>query len=438
TLKPQTIRLDAYDDISSMSSIPLYLWYETPIEPGILAVSFYKTLEEFPILAGRIKTGNDSRNFVVIDKDNLNLPDYTDSSCDVHFQTLKDADFDVRLLPVDYSSACKTPVAPGVIGRCMKLAEFHVLRMKDNSGMCIFASVPHTILDGTGYYSFMRRWAEISKCILAAPGQLEVPVRDYRHDRSILETGVERDSDALEPEVCEILNTSTAVSRWVSWFSPELHGRIFKYLLSSPGICNYYYQLSNAASEHLVKLVQPFIEPTVSHLSANDVITALAAVLFAQALHKAGRLSGEAVFLANVMIDMRPRVKRLTNANYMGNAVIINGATNALDPMLKDCGPQVLAAVACNIRRMVDGIDERYCNQMGYMLNKNPSGCVNLAMQLTKAGNEFMCTNHTRFGWYDTDFGSGSPALVRPAFLTAENDFAIMPGRPGQGGYELA
>ncbi|KAJ2862012.1 hypothetical protein GGI22_002305, partial [Coemansia erecta] len=134
TLKPQTIRLDAYDDISSTSSIPLYLWYETPIAPNVLKDSFYKTLEEFPILAGRIKTGNDSRNFVAIDRDNLNLPDYTDSSCNVHFQTLKDADFDIRLLPVDYSSACKTPVAPGVFGRCMKLAEFHVLRMKDNSG----------------------------------------------------------------------------------------------------------------------------------------------------------------------------------------------------------------------------------------------------------------------------------------------------------------
>ncbi|KAJ1663386.1 hypothetical protein EV178_005037 [Coemansia sp. RSA 1646] len=443
SLKPQTINLDAFDDISSTSSIPLYFWYERTVPFDVLEASFYRALEEFPILTGHIKTGNDSRNFVVIDKNHLNLPVYTDSLCNVHFQTLKDADFDIKLLPVDYSSACKTPAPHGIIGRCMKLAEFHVLRMKDDSGMCIFASIAHTIFDGTGYDSFIKRWAEISKCIFAAQDQqdirdIEIPVQSFQHDRSILETSKHNGSDAIEPEIRDILNTSTAIARWVAWFSPELRGRIFKYLLSSPNIQNYYVRLSNLACEYLVQLVQPLAEPGVSHLSANDVITALATVLFSQALHKAGRLNGETVFLTNIMIDMRPRVKRLTNANYMGNAVLINGTTNSLDLIMKGCSPQVLATVACSIRRIVDGIDERYCNQMGSLLNKNPSGCVDLAIQLTKASNEFMCTNHTRFGCYETDFGSGTPALVRPAFLTAENDFAIMPAHPDIGGYELA
>ncbi|KAJ2399477.1 hypothetical protein GGI23_002634, partial [Coemansia sp. RSA 2559] len=430
------IRLDAYDDISSTSSIPLYFWYQTPIAPNVLKDSFYKTLEEFPILAGRIKTGNDSRSFVAIDKNHPNIPTYTDSSCDVHFQTLKDSDFDIRLLPVDYSSACKTPVPPGIFGRCMKLAEFHVLRMKDNRGMCIFASVAHMILDGTGYYSFMSRWAEISKCILAAPEQQDIPAREYRHDRSILETDKHEGCDALEPEVCQMFNKSTPIAKWISWVSPELRGRIFKYMIASTRTRNHYRRLSSSAYEKLVELIQPFIESGVSRLSANDVITALAAVLFAQAFYRTGRLDGETIFVANVMIDVRPRVKRL--ANYVGNALLVNGAANPLDLFLKDCSPQVLAAVACSIRRMVDGIDGRYCNKMGYQLNKCPGSYVDMVLQITKLSNSIVSTNHTRFKYYEIDFGSGTPMLVRPAFLVFENDLVIMPAHPDIGGYELA
>ncbi|KAJ1666507.1 hypothetical protein EV178_002295 [Coemansia sp. RSA 1646] len=235
TLKPQTIYLDGYDNGSSILNIPFYFWYERTVPSDVLETALYRTLEEFPVLAGRIKTGNDSRSFVVVDKNSLNMPVYTDSSCNVHFQTLKDADFDVRLLPVDYSSACKTPAPPGIIGQCLKLAEFHVLRMKDDSGI-----------------------------------------------------------------------------------------------------------------------------------------------------------------------------------------------------------PKILAAVACNIRRAVDGLDERYCKQIGHLINKNPSGHVYANMQVTTVNNAFVVTNHTRFGYYDSDFGSGLPVLVRPAFLVFENDFVIMPARPGQDGYELA
>ncbi|KAJ1896505.1 hypothetical protein LPJ81_004730 [Coemansia sp. IMI 209127] len=443
TLKPQTLHLDGYDDGSSFLSIAFYFWYEKAVPSDVLETAFYRTLEEFPILAGRIKTGNDSRSFVAVDKNRLNMPEYTDSSCNVHFQTLKDADFDVRLLPVDYSSACKTPVPPAIIGDCIRLAEFHVLRMKDNSGMCIFASISHAILDGTGYCIFMRRWADISKCMLVAQNQqgildMNIPERVYQHDRSILESDKICGSDALEPELLEMFNKSTTAAKWIAWFSPELRGRIFRYLMSVSDVRNYYFQLSSAAFEHLVQLIQPFVDSDISHLSANDVISALATVLFAQAMHKAGRLEGEAVYLTNIVADARPRLKQLAGANYTGNAVLPKTAVSMLEPILQDSIPQALATVSCSIRRAVDGLDERYCEQMGHMINRNPCGYVDLVLGITKMDNTLVAINHTRFGYYEADFGSGSPALVRPAFLIFENDFVIMPGRPSVGGYELA
>ncbi|KAJ2558402.1 hypothetical protein EV175_000806 [Coemansia sp. RSA 1933] len=443
SLKPQALNLNGYDDCSSILNIPFFFWYDKVVPPDVLKDSFYKTLEEFPILAGRIKTGNDARSYVKIDKNRLNLPEYTDSPCNVHFQRLKDADFDITLLPVDYSSACKSPAPPGIFGNCLRLAEFHVLRMEENSGMCIFASISHNVFDGKAYSVFMKRWAEISKSILEAQNQqdicdVNVPAKQFQHDRSVLDADTPRGSDALEPEICAMFNNPSAFSRWVAWFSPELRGRIFRYMLSSSGIRNYYAHLSNSAFQHLTESIQPFVESDVSHISANDVISALATVLLAQALHKAGRLKGEAVVLTNTIADVRPRIKRLSNANYVGNAVLLKVTVSMLDDLLKDRSPQVLAAVACNIRRSVDSLDERYCEQVGHLVNKNGTAHVSVNMKVTTVNNAFVMTNHTRFDYYSADFGSGTPILVRPTFLVFENDFIIMPSPPGQDGYELA
>ncbi|KAJ2549686.1 hypothetical protein EV175_004352, partial [Coemansia sp. RSA 1933] len=89
--------------------------------------SLFKTLEEFPILAGRIKTGFDKRNYVVVDKDHLNIPDYTDTLCGLDFQIFKDADFDYSLLPENFPMESKNRVPPGVAETAMKLAEFHII-----------------------------------------------------------------------------------------------------------------------------------------------------------------------------------------------------------------------------------------------------------------------------------------------------------------------
>ncbi|KAJ2524226.1 hypothetical protein GGI11_000962, partial [Coemansia sp. RSA 2049] len=284
-----------FDDCPSILSIPFYLWYENTVPADVLKDALFKTLEEFPILAGQLKTGSDLRSYVVIDKNHLNIPEYTDSFCNVHFQTLKDANFDVSLLPVDYSLACKCPAPRGFPGNRLKLAEFHVLRMKDNSGMCIFAKSGPT-----------------------------------------------------------------------------------------------------------------------------------------------GRLNEKAPFLTNIIVDIRPRVKRLSNANYVGNAALIKTVAIPLELLLEQSDPKVLAAVACKVRRAINGISERYCEQTGYLFNKYPGAYVDLDMQITAGQNAAVSTNHTRFNYYEMDFGSGVPELVRPAFLIFENDFVIMPTRSGVDGYELA
>ncbi|KAJ2661226.1 hypothetical protein IWW48_002522 [Coemansia sp. RSA 1200] len=263
-----------------------------------------------------------------------------------------------------------------------------------------------------------------------------IPALRFEHNRSVLETDKHGDCDMLEPELRETSKCSTMAS-WIAWVSPELRGRIFHYLLSSRSTRNYYYRISDPGYKRLYQTILPYASPDISHLSANDVITALATVLFAQAFHKAGRIDGATDFTSNIMLDIRPRVKRLSRANYVGNALLIKEATNPLDILLQESAPQALATIACSIRRAVNSVDERYCNQLGYMFNKARCSYVDMLLQITKTKNTFVCTNHTRFKYYGIDFGNGLPALVRPSFLVFENDFVIMPAHPDVGGYEL-
>ncbi|KAJ2552435.1 hypothetical protein EV175_003315, partial [Coemansia sp. RSA 1933] len=95
TINSQIIRLDGLDALPSIFTIPICYWYEnssheswdTFMPPALLERAFYKTLEEFPIFAGHLKSDGSSRLYVEVDKDNLNMPVYTDTSCELPYET---------------------------------------------------------------------------------------------------------------------------------------------------------------------------------------------------------------------------------------------------------------------------------------------------------------------------------------------------------------
>ncbi|KAJ1909472.1 hypothetical protein LPJ71_003513, partial [Coemansia sp. S17] len=156
-VESQTIELAVLDTLSSFSNIPFIYHFENTMAadkrdlfmPGdALQDSFYKTLLEFPLLAGHLYMGAEGRGSVVVDRNNLNLPEYRESTCDVHFDELKAANYNWDLFPKDLVSVCvvTTAGADGVI----KLANIHCARLRDNSGMLLFANMSHYVVDGIG------------------------------------------------------------------------------------------------------------------------------------------------------------------------------------------------------------------------------------------------------------------------------------------------
>ncbi|KAJ1734881.1 hypothetical protein LPJ72_002148 [Coemansia sp. Benny D160-2] len=195
SVNSQVIYLDGYDTESTTVSIQNCYWFKNDspssanefMPAKVLEDAFYKALLEFPILAGYIKTNSYSRMYIDVNKDNLNMPVYTDTTacCNLTYSAMSDSGFDLRKIPINLRGKYGVPAPVGLFNRQIKPAFFHVLRFKDNGGVFIYASAAHCLVDGYGFVSFMNRWAEIAKWIQQPEDVKEkqpLPTRKYIHD----------------------------------------------------------------------------------------------------------------------------------------------------------------------------------------------------------------------------------------------------------------
>ncbi|KAJ2796657.1 hypothetical protein H4S07_006158, partial [Coemansia furcata] len=101
----QVIDLCTVDTMSSFANIPYYFYYAndtgTPefMPTGLLRESLFATLVDFPILVGHLSMDSSGSAKVVIDKDNLNVPDIRESQSSAHFHDLQAAKFAWSALP---------------------------------------------------------------------------------------------------------------------------------------------------------------------------------------------------------------------------------------------------------------------------------------------------------------------------------------------------
>ncbi|ORX72942.1 hypothetical protein DL89DRAFT_290736 [Linderina pennispora] len=156
TVESQVVSLSALDSYASVINTQVILFYEnesaTPdfMPAHQLKEGFYKTLKQFPTLAGYFRQKPDNGLEIVIDKDDLNLPEYRESTSDIHFDSL-DGLMSAGVVPIPSSSSDR-----------IKLANVHIVRLKDNSGVAMFISIIHAIGDGTGFYVFWMAWLSLN------------------------------------------------------------------------------------------------------------------------------------------------------------------------------------------------------------------------------------------------------------------------------------
>ncbi|KAJ1786763.1 hypothetical protein LPJ59_005862, partial [Coemansia sp. RSA 2399] len=440
TVKSQVFYLDGFDAKGTIASISICYWYENSarsswdafMPPRTLECALYKTLEEFPILAGYLKTDASNRMYIDVDKDNLNMPVYTDTCCEVEYSTMQESGFNIHELPIDMGSRRGIPVPSGLVGGRIVPAQFRIVRFKNNSGVLVYSRISHYITDGYGYTQFMNRWAEVSRWMQqpqdanAAP----LPERQYIHDRAFHAAYRTKQTTALEPKVIDSLTTRTMFSRWLAWVTPETRARIFKAISNATDNTCSYFHISSKQMEDIRTSVQKHAPEGIRY-SMHDIFTAYVTIVVGQAKEKVStdwwskpipaairaifgnRLGKPVDFEPGSDVNTRTRLSHPDANRFMGNMAI--GKSIAVPPEQFQTEPtaEALSTIALSVHQAISTVDEQYASQIGYLLDKEPDSYMWSTFCSTKSGNKIAISNQSRFAHYSVDFGAGIPSMVR-------------------------
>ncbi|KAI8319062.1 transferase family protein [Martensiomyces pterosporus] len=395
--------------------------------------AFYKALEEFPVLAGIIHTSKDGQPAVIVDKDNLNMPEYKESSSDVHFNDIREAGFDWSQWP---EGVCTTGsiAMPGDDGK-IKLANVHIVRLKENSGVIVFLNIPHYVVDGVGYFAFVNRWAQLCK---QGSSRAE-EAAGFVVDRSLIVSSLPAQRKPLDDVILSIYGTPSLFAAWLAWLSPNMRGRVLNKASTMVDSQTRLFHISSGMLDQMRSSVRPFV-PEEIRVSDNDLVVALVARTIAQAQNanalanstKGWRSCATAAQTVSLVVDIRHRLG-ISNANYTGNALMSQAFNTPLDHMEAPTNPENLAEMVAKVRRTVDNIDAPLIHEFIDMINSQPS-CFTRPMTFAATHPaSLLFSNQTRFRMYEADFGDGKPAWVSLPPKFGVNIVALMPCRDKDG-----
>ncbi|KAJ2657845.1 hypothetical protein IWW48_004309 [Coemansia sp. RSA 1200] len=468
SVSSQIIYLEGYEVRRSHIHVAMGYWYKNDnpnstdefMPPKLMADAFYRALQDFPILAGHIMTDKYSRIYIDVNKDNLNMPVYTDTTCDMGYLDMEKVGFNVKKLPIDLYGTYSVPVPSKLSSGKIKLANVRILRFKNNSGVFVYSSIGHFTTDGYGYSHFMNRWAEVARWMQQQQSDVnsktQLPVHEYIHDRAILLGLHSNKTTALGTEAANsVLNGSNAISRWIARLSPEKRGWLIKKWVGKNDGTFCFFHIPSKTMEDLRSSVQKHAPPGVKY-SINDILTTYLGIVVAQAKQKAkidkesksytaainkivSRSNAKPLteFEVVININLRSHVEHTNIKNYMGNMNI--GKSTSFPYNLIQKGPTVenIATLAQKIRQIASEPHVEFYAQRGFLLDNRPDNLVYNTF-FGKKGKEMLGTsNHSRFAHYEVDFGSGAPALVRHVWLSFNGAMYIMPTNPKLGGYEV-
>ncbi|KAJ2321814.1 hypothetical protein GGI00_006011, partial [Coemansia sp. RSA 2681] len=245
----------------------------------LLRESFYAAVLDFPILVGHLVMDSGGHAKVVVDKDNLNLPEFLESHSDVHFRDVQDAKFGWTALPDGIATvgSVATAGADGVI----KFVNIHVVRLRENSGVVIFASIPHYVVDGVGYCAFVNRWAEVCKWMRGGETAGTLPAFQGNFVRSTLSNHLPETSAPLDETTRELFTKSSPLSKWLAWISPKTRGSMLKTIIAMTPIEGHVFHVSKERLASLHALVQENVT-SGERITDNDILTALISMTVAQ------------------------------------------------------------------------------------------------------------------------------------------------------------
>ncbi|KAJ1792652.1 hypothetical protein LPJ62_000709 [Coemansia sp. RSA 2167] len=454
TVENHEIPLHPLDTQAAFLNVPYHFFYPNTNQSDdfmpndVLRDSFYRALERFPILAGYLRSEGTGKTTVVVDRNDLNMPEYLESTSDVLFSELQDAKFHHSSWPNGLSTTGPITVA-SANGR-IKLMNVHVVRLRDNTGVVIFVSMPHYVVDGTGFFSFVELWGKLCTVERTLDNVLmqQTDELEFVFDRDLISRSLPTERKPLGTETVNVYTGFSPLAEWLAWLSPNTRGNVLSKAKFSSNVVSHTFRVPQQSLESLRKKVCVHVDDLELKVDATHVLAALISKMVAQAHKKceqndqsAGMIStlvgwvSRAVFGAetsqslNLLADVRHGLN-IADQGYMGNGLIPHNTQCSLSVLETPTDAETLAAATCIVSKIYSNADGPLVASFIDMLLARPSCFTRPMVYLARHPKSLVITNETGFKLYKADFGDGLPEWVCtiPSFVA--NFIGFLPSPP--------
>ncbi|KAJ2791900.1 hypothetical protein GGI18_000811, partial [Coemansia linderi] len=435
-IEPGEVVLSSQDAMFSYANHPLVHFYENKglgssfMPSNMLQASLYSALKEFPLLLGHVRDGPGGQAKVVVDKHDLNLPEFVESESSIHFQSLKDAQFEWSAWPRGVATVgpITTPNKHGTV----KLLNVHVVRLRDNSGLVLFCNIPHIILDGFGYYIFLSHWAALCRASISPGSTSDAGRVSYVFDRAFVDGRLQGQRRPLGKQIVDILTTSSFTSTALNMLSFSSQLRLASLGISVNRGEAHFFRTTRESLEELSSLACAHASGSPAGVSTYAILAAVvgAAICRAQSAADANRgLLAKAVSAAantiSSLFGARPAQFTLVNmvhahhcleldpgSCYIGNPVVLLPIQAPAKHLAQAAGEESLAEVAAQVALAVNGTDASIVGEFISILNDNPGAHARYAAYMSSAANKLTVIDERSYNTRGMDFGAGRPTWV--------------------------
>ncbi|KAJ2779194.1 hypothetical protein GGI15_003956, partial [Coemansia interrupta] len=378
-----------------------------------------------------------------------------ESTSSIHIDKLRESNYHHSSWPAGLSTAGAITKA-GADGR-IKLLNVHVVRMGDNSGVIIFVNIPHYVVDGTGFFSFVELWGTLCRAERMQDKEMaETEIaRNYCFDRGIIARHLPDDRKSLDADTLDVYTGFNPIADWLAWLSPNTRSQLLDRAKLSSDIVSHTFRVSQKSLEVLCEQVSKHMPggqaPTPTHVLAA-LVSKTVARAHKQCAEQHPRLTfsiGSAFSLLafalkiplslvfgkekhqslNLLADMRHPLG-LVNENYMGNGLLPHNAKCPLDILEKDTSPESLAEATTIVSRIYGNADASLVGSFIDMISARPLCFTRPMVYLATHPKLLAITNETAFKLYKADFGNGLPewTCTIPSFVA--NFVGFLPSPP--------
>ncbi|KAJ2498649.1 hypothetical protein GGH96_004150 [Coemansia sp. RSA 1972] len=453
TVENHEIPLHPLDTQAAFLNVPYHFFYPNTdgsddfMPSDVLRDAFYRALIRFPVLAGYLRSEGTGKTTVVVDRGDLNMPEYLESTSNVLFSELQDAKFHHSAWPTGLSTTGPITIA-GSDGR-IKLLSVHVVRMKNSTGVIIFVSMPHYVVDGTGFFSFVELWGTLCTAERTANSVLvqQTSELQFVFDRDLISRSLPAERKPLDAETVNVYTGFSPFAEWLAWLSPNTRGRVLSKAKFSSNVVSHTFRVSQQSLETLRNSVCAHLDEPELRVDATHVLAALISKMVAQAHKKCEQNDQSSVFSTlvsvlsnavfgaetsqslNLLADVRHGLS-IADQGYMGNGLIPHNTQCALSVLETPTNAKTLAAATSIVSKIYNNADGPLVASFIDMLLARPSCFTRPMVYLARHPKSLVITNETNFKLYKANFGDGLPEWVCtiPSFVA--NFIGFLPSPP--------